>query len=103
MQDTDITDGNVFPDEVEVDLNMLNMLVLNEIAGEVDDVDIVTVDESALRQWSMELLDELLEPTSFSHTIGCGAILSLSTRVGDDVLTFGGPGYEVVIEEHSVT
>jgi hypothetical protein len=51
----------------------------------------------------MELLDELLEPTSFSHTIGYGAILNLSTRVGDDVLTFGGPGYEVVIEEHSVT
>jgi hypothetical protein len=48
MQDTDITDGNVFPDEVEVDLDMLNMLVLNEIGGEVDGTDIVTVDESAL-------------------------------------------------------
>jgi hypothetical protein len=48
MQDADITDGNVFPDEVEVDLDMLGMLVLNGVGGEVDSADIVTVDESAL-------------------------------------------------------
>jgi hypothetical protein len=48
MQDTDITDGNAFPDEVEVDLDMLCMLVLNGVGGEVDDADVVTVDESAL-------------------------------------------------------
>jgi hypothetical protein len=48
MQDTDITDGNAFPDEVEVDLDMLCMLVLNGVGGEVDDADVITVDESAL-------------------------------------------------------
>jgi hypothetical protein len=50
----------------------------------------------------MELLEELLELTSFSHTIGHGAILSLNTRLGDDVLALGGLGDEVATEEHSV-
>jgi hypothetical protein len=38
VQDADITDGNTFPDEVEIDLNMLYTLVLNGVGGEVDDV-----------------------------------------------------------------
>jgi hypothetical protein len=48
VKDTDITDGKAFPDEVEVDLDMLCTLVLNEVGGEVDGADIVIVDESAL-------------------------------------------------------
>jgi hypothetical protein len=48
MQDADITDGNVFPDDVEVNLTMLRTLVLNEVGEEVDNIDIVAVDESAL-------------------------------------------------------
>jgi hypothetical protein len=44
----DITDGNMFPDKVEVDLDMLYTLVLNEVDREVDDADIATVDESAI-------------------------------------------------------
>jgi hypothetical protein len=49
VQDADITDGNTFPNEVEVDLNMLCILVLNGVGGEVDGADVVAVDESALR------------------------------------------------------
>jgi hypothetical protein len=56
MQDADITDGHVFPHKVGVDLDMLCALVLNGVGGEVDGADIVTVDEGALHQWSMELL-----------------------------------------------
>ncbi len=41
-------DGNAFPDEVEVDLDMLRTLVLNGVGEEVDDADVVAVDESAL-------------------------------------------------------
>jgi hypothetical protein len=63
VQDADITDGNAFPDEVEVNLDMLCALVLNGVGGKVDGADVVAVDESALRQRSMELLEELPEPT----------------------------------------
>jgi hypothetical protein len=86
VQDADITDGNMFADEVKVDLDMLCTLMLNGVGGEVDGADVVTVDESVLRQRSMELLEELSEPTSFSHTVDHDTILSLDTRAGDDVL-----------------
>jgi hypothetical protein len=102
VQDVDITDGSMFPDKLEVDHDMLFMLVLNGVGGEVDGTDVVAIDESALGQWSMELLEELLEPTSFSHVIGHDVILSLGARSGDDVLAHGGPGDEVVIEKYSV-
>jgi hypothetical protein len=48
VQDAYITDANTFPDEVDVDLDMLGALILNRVGGEVDDADVVTVDESAL-------------------------------------------------------
>jgi hypothetical protein len=48
VQDADITDGNAFPDEVEVDLDMLCMLVLNGVGGELDGADVVVVGESVL-------------------------------------------------------
>jgi hypothetical protein len=41
---------------VKVDLNMLRALVLNEVGGEVDGADVVTVDDDALHQRGMELL-----------------------------------------------
>jgi hypothetical protein len=47
---------HVFPHKVEVNLDMFCALVLNEVGGEVDDADIVTVDEGALHQQSVELL-----------------------------------------------
>jgi hypothetical protein len=102
VQDADITDGNAFPDEVEVNLDMLCALMLNGVGGEVDSADVVAVDESALRQRSMELLEELPEPTSFSYAVGHGAILSLDARARDDVLALGGSGDEIVAEKHSV-
>jgi hypothetical protein len=92
----------VFLDEVEVNLDMLYTLVLNEVDGEVDGADIVIVDESALWQWSMELLEELPEPTSFSHAVGHDTILSLSAWSGKDVLALGGLGDELIVEEHNI-
>jgi hypothetical protein len=49
MQDANITDGNVFPDEVKVDLNMLCALVLNRVGGEIEGANVVAVDN---RAWS---------------------------------------------------
>jgi hypothetical protein len=48
VQDADITDGNAFSNEVEVDVGMLHTLVLNGVGGEVDGTDVVVVDKSAL-------------------------------------------------------
>jgi hypothetical protein len=97
-----ITNGNVFLDEVKVNFNMLYTLVLDGVGWEVDVADIVTVDESVLQQRSIELLQELSEPTCFNHAIDNDAILNLGARAGDNVLTIGGPWDEVVVEEHSI-
>jgi hypothetical protein len=50
----------------------------------------------------MELLEELSKPTSISHAVGHGVILSLGARVGDDVLVLGGSGDKVVAEKHNI-
>jgi hypothetical protein len=50
VQETDITDDHMFPHKVEVNLDMLHVLVLNGVGGEVDGTDVVTVNESALHQ-----------------------------------------------------
>jgi hypothetical protein len=102
VQDVDITDGHAFLHKVEVDLDMLRALVLNGLGGEVDGADVVVVDEGALHQWSMELLKELPQPAGLHHDIGHGLALSLSTRVGDDVLMLRRLGDEVDAEEHSI-
>jgi hypothetical protein len=36
-------------DEMEVDLNMLDVLMLDGVSGEVDRTDVVVVDQSGLR------------------------------------------------------
>jgi hypothetical protein len=46
VEDTNVPDGNALADEVEINLNMLSVLVLNEVGGEVDGADVVTVDQS---------------------------------------------------------
>jgi hypothetical protein len=56
MQDANMTDRHAFPHEVEVDLDMLRALVMNGVSGDVDGVDVVTVDEGAIHQWNVELL-----------------------------------------------
>jgi hypothetical protein len=48
VQYADITDGNVFLNQVEVNLDMLHTLMLNGVGGEVDGTDVVAVDESVL-------------------------------------------------------
>jgi hypothetical protein len=56
VQDVNITDVHVFPHKVEVDLDMFCVLVLNGVGGKVDGTDVVTVDNGALCQRSVELL-----------------------------------------------
>jgi hypothetical protein len=47
MKDADVADGNLLRNEVEINLNVLCVLVLNGVGGEVDDANVVTVDKRA--------------------------------------------------------
>jgi hypothetical protein len=44
VEDTNVAGGNTFTDKVKINLNMLGVLMLNEIGGEVDGADVVAVD-----------------------------------------------------------
>jgi hypothetical protein len=45
MKDADLTDGDLFSNEVKINLHMLSALVLNGVVGEVYDTYVVVVDE----------------------------------------------------------
>jgi hypothetical protein len=47
MKDADLIDGNLLLDEMKINLHMFRALMLNGVGGEVHDVDVVAVDESA--------------------------------------------------------
>jgi hypothetical protein len=102
MEDVDLIDGNLLSDEMKINLHMLRALMLKGVGGEVHDADVVTVDESAARWRSLELMQELPQPGGLSHTIGDGTLLGFGAGAGDDSLLLGRPGDQVVSEEHGI-
>jgi hypothetical protein len=44
MEDADLADGDLLSNKVKINLHMLGVLMLNGVGGEIDDVDVVTVD-----------------------------------------------------------
>jgi hypothetical protein len=75
MEDADLTDGNLLSDKMKINLHMLRALMLNGVGGEVHGVDVVAVDESVARWWSLEIMQELAQPGGLNHTIGDGTVL----------------------------
>jgi hypothetical protein len=45
MKDVDLTDGDLFSDEVKINLHMFGVLMLNGVVGEVYGTYVVAVDE----------------------------------------------------------
>jgi hypothetical protein len=95
MEDADLTDGDLLSNKVENNLHMLGALMLNGVGGEVDGADVVAVDQRAQRQQILELMEQLSQPSGFSHTIGDGTVLDLRAGTGDDSLPFGRPGHQI--------
>jgi hypothetical protein len=46
VEDTNVPDGNALTNKVEINLDMIGVLVLDGVDGEVDGADVVTVDQS---------------------------------------------------------
>jgi hypothetical protein len=102
MEYMNVSDGNALADKVKINLNMLVVLVLNGVRGEVDGDDVVAVDESGPRQRVMQLHKQLTKSTHLGHAVDHGAVLRLSARTGDDVLTLRALGDELVAQEYRV-
>jgi hypothetical protein len=54
MEDADLTDGYLLSDKMKINLHMFHALMLNGVDGEVHGTDVVTLEESAPRRWSLE-------------------------------------------------
>lgn len=77
--DSNILDGDVLMNEVEINLVILHALVMNEVDGEVDRV----VDNGTPGERVVELLQELEELGRLGHTIRHHTIFGLDARAGD--------------------
>jgi hypothetical protein len=102
MEDVNLTDDNLLSDEMKINLHMLRALMLNGVGGEVNDADVVAIEKSEARWWSLELMQELVQPGGLSHTIGDGMVLGFGAGAGDDSLPLSRPGDQVVPEEHDI-
>jgi hypothetical protein len=95
VEDPISTGGDIIADEVEIDLDMLGLLVLHWVGGEVDRSDVVTVDQRAPGEGTVKLGEELSELGSLCHAVGHGTVLRLGTRAGNDRLALRRPGHQV--------
>jgi hypothetical protein len=59
MEYVDLTDGDSLSDKIKINLHMFDVLMLNEVGGEVHGADVVTVDENAPRMRTLELMEQL--------------------------------------------
>jgi hypothetical protein len=102
MEDTNVPDDNTLENKVEINLNMFVVLVLNGVGGEVNSVDIATIDQSGMRQGAMQLHKQLMKPACLCHAVAHIVVLRLSAWVGDNILMLRGSGDEVIAQEHCV-
>jgi hypothetical protein len=103
MEDTDLTDVNLLSDKMKINLHMFGALMLNGVGGEVHGADFVAVDKCAPRRRGLELVEQLTQSSGLSHAVGNDTILSLSAVAGDNGLSLGRPGNQVVPQEHRIT
>jgi hypothetical protein len=78
MEDMNVPDDNTLENKVEINLNMFVVLVLNGVGGEVNSVDITTIDQSGMRQGAMQLHKQLTKPACLCHAVAHIVVLRLS-------------------------
>jgi hypothetical protein len=100
MEYTDLTDGNSLSDKMKINIHMFGALMLNGVGGEVHGADVIAVDESATRRRTLELMEQLTQPSGLSHAVGDGAVLDFRAEPRDDRMSLSQPGHKVVPEEH---
>jgi hypothetical protein len=69
MEDADLTDGDLFSDKIEINLHVLGTLMLNGVGGEVYNVDVVAIDNNAPRRRTLDLMEQLAQPSDLSHIV----------------------------------
>lgn len=91
MQDTNVTNLNFFVNKMDIKFNMFGSLMLDWVAREVDNRNIVTENHSRRANGKMKLKKEITNPTSLGYNVGNPTILGLSTGSRNSILSFGRP------------
>jgi hypothetical protein len=99
MKNSNLPQGHLLADEVDVNLDMLRAPMMDRVGCHIDSTDVVTVDNGGVVQRDMELLEKLAQPATLGDGMGDSAILSLGARPGHRGLTLGGPGDQVVAKK----
>ena len=86
--------GHLFPNKMNIQLDMLGPSMMHRVSGEVDRRDIVAVDHHGTVNRARELLKQLAKPRTLGDDVAHRMILSLSTGARDRRLPLGRPGYE---------
>jgi hypothetical protein len=55
MKNSNMTEGDLLSNKMEIDLNMLRPLMLHRIVGEIYSTDIVTIDQGGTARWMAKL------------------------------------------------
>jgi hypothetical protein len=59
MENSNVTEGNLLSNKMEIDLNVLRPLMLHRIAGEIYSTDVVTIDHGGTARRMLELKEQL--------------------------------------------
>jgi hypothetical protein len=102
MKNTNNTKSNLFPDKMEVNLNVFSPLMLDWVGRHVDGANVVAINQCSTLQRGLQFAEKLTQPGSFCNSVGNGAILRFGTGPGHSVLAFGGPGNEVITKEDRI-
>ena len=89
MKYSNVTEGNLLTDKVDVQLDVLGASMMNGVGGEVDSEDVVAVQDGDLIHGVGELEKKLTKPRALGNSIGHIPILSLGTGVKDGGLSLG--------------
>jgi hypothetical protein len=71
------TQGNSFPNEMYVDLDVFHPPMVNRVAGHVDDLDIIAKGHHSTVDRAMELAQKLPKPNTLDRSISHHAIFCL--------------------------
>ena len=83
--------GHLFPNKMNIQLNMLGPSMTHLVSGEVDRRDVIAVDHRGTVNRARELLKQLAKPRTLGDDVGHRTILSLSTGARDCRLPLGRP------------
>jgi hypothetical protein len=79
VKNTDITNLYLVTHEVNVDFDVFGTPMLHGVNGQVDSRHIITIHNSRSVNWTMQLLQKMMNPTTLSNNMRNRTVLSFST------------------------